>query len=74
MGARGFPAYLNSNLTDSRLPSRALLAGSGIVEDLSETCVTTEFTSGDFRPDFEAFSRMIPWSARKLSFPSRFVQ
>ena len=32
-----------------------------IVEDLSESFVTTEFTSSDFRPHFEAFSRMIPY-------------
>ena len=31
-----------------------------IVEDLSESCATTDFTPGDFLPDFEAFSRMIP--------------
>ena len=31
-----------------------------IVADLSESCVTTEFTPGDFRLDLVAFSRMIP--------------
>ena len=31
-----------------------------IVADLSESCVTTEFTPGDFHLHLDAFSRMIP--------------
>ena len=31
-----------------------------IVADLSESCVTKDFTPDDFRPDLDDFSRMIP--------------
>ena len=31
-----------------------------IVADLPESCVATDFTADDFRPDLDDFSRMIP--------------
>ena len=31
-----------------------------IVADLSESCVTTDFTADDFRPDLDDVSRLIP--------------